>query len=132
MAIETKARFKAERIPGTQAYGLHFGVSQQELPEGVIRFFDLIEQDQAEFHIGRVILIHRLLRQDRRSFAVTEISRRRPNKLCDLMAVLKLRAIDLDKSARISEEYLGRGFNDASLPRTGWTKKKKVPHRTAR
>src|SRR6266849_5980578 len=47
--------------------------------------------------------------------AVSQISRRRTDQLSDFMAVLKLRAIDLDYCSRIFQQGLGRRLDDASF-----------------
>src|SRR5450432_1920725 len=61
-----------------------------------------------------------------------EVSGRRADQLCDLMAMLELRAINLDHRARILHHRLRSGFHDASLARSSWTKEQEVSDRAAR
>src|SRR5947199_308426 len=51
--------------------------SQQELPQRVVRFLDFIEENEAETSALRLILIDCFLCQERRCFAVAQITRRR-------------------------------------------------------
>ena len=59
-------------------------------------------------------------------FTVSQISWRRANQLRDLVAMLKLRAIDLDDSTRVLEQRFRRRLNNSGLARTGGTKEQKV------
>ena len=70
-----------------------------------------------------------LLREHRRSLAVTEISWRRTDQLRDFVRVLKLSAVDLHDAIRISEENFGGRFDDARL--TG-TRRTEEQHRADR
>ena len=47
--------------------------------------------------------------------AVAQVSWRRADQFGNLVRVLKLRAIHLDERTGISEQDLGRGFDDARL-----------------
>src|SRR6185295_66591 len=58
--------------------------------------------------------------------AVSEISRRRTDQLRDLMAVLELRAVNLDHGARIAHQALRRCFHQPGLTRAGWPQEQKV------
>src|ERR1700686_2605827 len=62
--------------------------------------------------------------------AMSQISRRRADQFRNLMAVLELGAIDLDDGARILQQCLGSGFDDARLPGTGRPEEQKVPDGT--
>src|SRR5580698_10580537 len=66
------------------------------------------------------------------SLAVTEVARGRSDELGDLMAVLELRAVDLDHGARIAGKGLGRGFDEAGFSRARWSKEQEVANGTAR
>src|SRR5215470_6663707 len=46
------------------------------------------------------------------------------------MAVLELRAVNLDDCPRIAKERFCHGFHHAGLARTGWSKEKKISHGT--
>src|SRR6266853_1593501 len=52
---------------------------EEQIPEGVTRLLDFIEQNEAQLQRIRMILIENLLGQHRMCFAMTEISRRRSN-----------------------------------------------------
>ena len=79
-----------------------------------------------------VILIQHFLAQQRMRFAMSQVSGRRADQLRDLMAVLKLGAIDLDDRARILQQRFRGGFHDARLARAGRPQEQEVPDRTAR
>src|SRR5256884_7813701 len=59
-------------------------------------------------------------------FAMTQISRRRTDKLCDLVRVLEFGAVDLDHRPRIAEEHLRCYFDDPRLSRARWAKKEQI------
>src|SRR5882672_10365832 len=75
------------------------------------------------------MLIQRFLRQQWMRFAVSQVSWGRPDQLCDFMAVLKLRAIDLDYGSRIVQQRFGCRLHDASLSGARRAEKQKVPNR---
>ena len=60
-------------------------------------------------------------------FAMPQISGRRTDQLRDLMAVLKLGAIDLDDGARILQQSFSGRFDDAGLAGAGRPKNRKFP-----
>src|SRR4051812_16927638 len=60
--------------------------------------------------------------------AMSQVSRRRADQLCDLMRVLKLCAVDLDAGASLAKKRLGECLDHAGLPRAGGSKKQKVPY----
>src|SRR6266566_260766 len=62
-------------------------------------------------------------------FAVPQVSWGRPDQLRDFMAVLKLRAIDLDYGSRIVQQRLGGGLDNPGFSGAGRAKKQKVPNR---
>src|ERR1700680_3423467 len=62
-------------------------------------------------------------------FAVSQVSRRRADQLRDLMAVLKLRAIDLDHRSRILQKGLGGCLHDASFSGARRAQEQKVSDR---
>src|SRR5947209_733743 len=75
------------------------------------------------------MLIQRFLRQQWMRFAVSQVSWGRADQLRDFMAVLKLRAIDLDYGSRIVQQRLGGGLHDASFSGAGRAEKQKIPNR---
>src|SRR5947209_4274881 len=77
------------------------------------------------------MLIQRFLRQQWMRFAVSQVSRRRPNQLRDFMAVLKLRAINLDYGSRILQQRLGGCLDDASFSRARRPQEEEICDRPA-
>src|SRR5260370_19332171 len=75
------------------------------------------------------MLIQRFLRQQRMRFAVAQVSRRRPDQFCDFMAVLKLRAIDLDYGSRVLQQRLGGPLDNASFSRAGTPQEETISYR---
>src|SRR5262249_40853957 len=63
---------------------------------------------------------------------MSQVARRRTNELGDFVAVLKLRAIDLDGGTGIAEQSFGHGFHNARLARTSRAQKEEIAHRTTR
>src|SRR5690348_4135987 len=61
------------------------------------------------------------------SFAMPEVSWRRPNQLGDLMAVLELSAVDFDYCAPVPDQTLGRGLHEPRLTWAGRTEKEEIP-----
>src|SRR5207244_6008058 len=106
--------------------------SQQELPQRVVRFLDFIEENEAETSALRLILIDCFLCQERRCFAVAQITPRRTDQFRDFVTVLKLRAIDFDKGARTAKKDLGGGFDDSGLYRSRRSQKQEIPTRPVR
>src|SRR5580704_16292798 len=106
--------------------------TKEEIPEGVGRLFDFVEKNQTKLQLFGVILIQHLLRQQRMSFAVPQISGRRANQLRNFMAVLELSAIDLDYRARILQQRLCSRLHHTSLPAAGGTQKQKRSYRAPR
>src|SRR5260370_727734 len=72
------------------------------------------------------MLIQRFLRQQRMRFAVAEVSRRRRDQFRDFMAVLKLRAIDLDYGSSVLQQRLGGRLDNASFSRARRPEEEKV------
>src|ERR1700732_4779245 len=60
------------------------------------------------------------------SFAMAEISRRRPDQLGYLMTVLELSTVNLDNRTRILEQRLGRRLYGAGFTRPRGAEKEKV------
>ena len=106
--------------------------AQQQLPQRVARLLDLVEKQQRQLQLLRVELVQRLLRQQRMRLSMSQISRRRSDQLGDLMAVLKLRAIDLDASACIAKQRLRHGLHDARLAAARRSQKQQIAHRSPR
>src|ERR1700681_2187192 len=78
-----------------------------------------------------MISIQRFLRQQSMRFAVSQVSRGRADQLRDLMAVLKLRAINLDYRSRILQQGFGGCLYDASLSGTCRPQEQEVSDRPA-
>src|SRR5260370_4710816 len=89
--------------------------AQQELPEGVTGFLNLVEQQQREFYLVRVPLVERLLGQQRMGFAMAQVAGRRADQLGNFVAVLEFSAVDLDHGARIPEKRFRHGLYHARL-----------------
>src|SRR5882757_7068478 len=64
--------------------------------------------------------------------AMPQISRRRTDQLCDFMAVLKFRAIDLNHRARVLQQGLRGRFDNSRLARARGAKEQEVSDRAAR
>src|SRR5438067_6181506 len=60
--------------------------------------------------------------------AMSQVSGRRADQLCDLMRVLELCAVDLDAGASLAKKRLRKRLDHAGLPRAGGPKKQKVPY----
>ena len=76
--------------------------------------------------------LQHFLAQQRMGFAMPQVSGRRADQFGDLVAVLELRAIDLDHRARISHQAFRGGFHHARLARTGGPEKKEIADGPAR
>src|SRR5689334_1212481 len=61
---------------------------------------------------------------------MSEISRRRPDQLGNLMTVLEFGAVDFDDSVRVPNETFRQRFHRPSLPRPGRPQKEKRSNRT--
>src|ERR1700722_20250038 len=66
------------------------------------------------------------------SFAMAQIAWGRADQLGDFMGVLKLRTVDFDYRAGITEQNFGGGFDDAGLPCPGGAQKEQIAHRASR
>ena len=97
--------------------------AQQQVPQRVAGFFDLVEQHEAQLHLLGVVLVEHFLAQQRMRFAMPQISGRRADQFGDLMAMLKLSAIDLDHRAAIAHQAFGRGFHQPRLAGAGGPEK---------
>src|SRR5262252_2761797 len=62
--------------------------SEKKIPQSILCLFDFVEQHETDLHLIGVVLVQVLLRNQRVSFTVSEISGRRAYQLCDLMTVL--------------------------------------------
>ena len=71
------------------------------------------------------------LAQRRMRFAMPQISGRRADQLGDLMAMLELRAIDLDNGVRIAHQAFGHGFHQPGLARPGRAEEQEIADRAA-
>src|SRR5271165_5452565 len=65
-------------------------------------------------------------------FLMAKVTRRRSNQLCDLMRMLELGTVNLDKGVGIAEESFRHGFGNAGLARSRRSQEKQVPDRTMR
>src|SRR5713226_9520051 len=65
-------------------------------------------------------------------FAMPQVSGGRADQLGDLMAVLELRAIDLDDRARVAHQALRRRLHQAGLSRARRAEKQEVSNRPPR
>src|ERR1700674_5784041 len=63
---------------------------------------------------------------------MSEMSGGRADQFGDFMAVLELRAVDLDHGARVLEQSLRSGLDDSRLARSGGPQEQKVADRAAR
>src|SRR6202522_4435064 len=79
-----------------------------------------------------MILRQRFLRNERVRLAMAEVSRRRANQFRDFVRVLELGAVNLNNSARVTEQNLGGCFHDARLSGARRPQKKEVYHRASR
>src|ERR1700693_322771 len=64
-------------------------------------------------------------------FAMPEVSGRRADQLCNLVAMLELRAIDLDNRTRILQHRLSGSFDNTSLAGSGGSEEEEVSDRTS-
>src|ERR1700674_3379129 len=71
-------------------------------------------------------LVKRLLSENRWSLAMAKVSRWRTDQLRNLVAVLKLGAIDLDQCRRAAQQNLRSGFDNSSFSRPGRPKKEQI------
>src|SRR5215831_16021669 len=101
------------------------------MPECVAGLFDLIEEDQAHFDFFGVVMVQRFLTQRGVGFTVPKITRRRPDQLGDLMAVLEFAAVDFYYGPSVVEQAFRHGFDQPGLARTGRPKEKKAADRAA-
>src|SRR5262249_1876116 len=65
-------------------------------------------------------------------FAVTQISGRRSDELGDFMAMLELRAVDLDHRSRVSCQGFGSSFHQSRFSGSGWSQEQEIANRPAR
>src|SRR5262249_22114170 len=112
----------------TEREGRFIQNAEQQVPQGVAGFFDLVEQDKAELHLVGVVLVQYFLTEKGMSFAVPEVSGRRSDELGDLMAVLKLRAINLDHRAAVSHQSFSSGFNQSCLAGAGRAEEQEISY----
>ena len=106
--------------------------AEQQLPQRVAGFFDLVKQQDRELQLLRVPLVERFLREQRMGLAMSKISGRRADQFCDLVRMLEFSAVDFDERLGVAEERFGNGFNDARLARPGRTQEKKITRSTRR
>jgi hypothetical protein len=59
---------------------------QQEIPQSVAGFFDLVEENEAYLERPGVMLVHHFLAEEGRRFATAEVSRGRADQLGYLVA----------------------------------------------
>ncbi len=99
----------------TQREGSLVKNAEQELPKRFAGFFDFIEENKGHPRAIGLVLIDCFLRQQRRCFAMTQVSGRRSDEFGDFVAVLKLRAVHLNECTRTAEEDLGRCLNNTGF-----------------
>ena len=92
--------------------------AQQQLPQRVRRFLNFVKQQKAQLQLVRMICRQRFLRDQRMSFPVPQIARRRTNQFRNFMRVLEFRAVHFDNRACIAKQNLRSRFHDARLART--------------
>ena len=100
--------------------------AEQEIPEGVASFFDFVEQHQAQLH-GPCGTGSGFLAESGMGLAMSQISGRRADQLGDFMAVLELRAVDLDDRPRIPEQASAVASTIRVLPEPVGPRNRKLP-----
>ena len=85
------------------------------MPEGIAALLDLVKQHERERHFGCVVLIQRLLTQQRLGFAMPQVAGRRADQLSDFVTMLEFRAVDLDHRGRITQQDFRGGLYNASF-----------------
>src|SRR5947209_14059836 len=95
--------------------------AQEQIPESVAGLFDLVEQHEAQLYFLGMKLVQHFLAEQRVRLAMPQVARRRADELRNLMAVLELRAIDLNHGARIADHALCRRFDQPRLAGSGGT-----------
>ena len=106
--------------------------AEQQVPQRVAGLLDLVEQDEAQLHLFGVILVQHFLAEQRMRLAMAQVSGRRADQLGDLVAVLKLRAVDLDHRAAVAHQALRRGFHQPRLAGAGRPQEQEVADRPSR
>ncbi len=76
--------------------------AEQQVPQRVTGLLNLVEQHEADLDLLGVVPVERYLAEQRMRLAVTQISGRRSDQLGNLVAVLKLSAVNLDHGAGIA------------------------------
>ena len=84
------------------------------------------------FTLLGVVLVEHFLAQQGMGFAMPQVSGRRADQLGDFVAVLELRAIDLDHRPRVAHQAFRGGLHHARLARPGRPQKQKIADRTSR
>ena len=79
-----------------------------------------------------VVLVEHFLAEQGMRLAMPQISGRRTDQFRDLVAVLKLGAIDLDDGARIAHQALRSGFHQPRFAGTGRSQEQKISYRASR
>src|SRR5579875_4164660 len=102
------------------------------MPQGIGSLLDFVEQHERELNSFGVMRLERFLRNQRLRFSMPEIARRRTDQLCDFMAVLKLRAVDLEDRVRASKQHFACGFYQPRLAGTRRPQKQQVRQRSSR
>ena len=103
--------------------------SQEQIPQGIAGLFDLVEQDEAQLNLVGVVLVEHFLAKQGMGFAMPEVSGRRTDQLGDFVAMLKLRAIDLDDRAGIAHQAFRGGFHQARFAGTGGSQEEQIADR---
>ena len=105
--------------------------AEQQVPQRIAGLFDFVEQHEAQLQFVGVILIQHFLAQQRMRLPMPQVSGRRADQLGDFVAVLKLRAVDLDHGAGIAHQALRRGFHQPRFAGARRSKKQEVANRPA-
>src|SRR5271167_2272446 len=98
----------------------------QQLPKCVTRFLNLVKQQETKFQLATMAGRQRFLGYQWMGLTVTKIAWRTANQFCDLMRVLKFRAIHFDQRSAIAEQNLRSGLDNARLAGAGRSQKQQV------
>ena len=96
--------------------------AEEKLPESIAGLFDLVEEQEGEFELIGMRCREGFLGNQRMSFAMAEVARRRTDELGNFVGVLKFGAIDLDDQTGITEKNFRGGFDDARLCPNRWAR----------
>ena len=106
--------------------------SEQQLPQRIGGFLDLVEEQNRELQLVRVPLVERFLGQQRVRLPVSQVARRRTNQFGDFMGVLEFRAIDFDAGACVAKHRFCHRLHDPGLPGASGSEEQEVSYRAPR